>query len=198
MPAASRRQAVASSGSPHASPTRLLAPTAEMHFAADRFMPTAHSPADAKARFANRYVRFVAVGFDRALFQPWFYRRLSMTFGHIAHYNLDGFYATWFERTADRHDFVAQALRWRGAGDPAWTYCDVETALQQWLASVGVLDVLAARVAAKREAADLAELRRLLGQYGLPPELRRRRLLIAGSGGGGPCGPRPPQAPPAP
>jgi hypothetical protein len=112
--------------------SRLLVPVAaaEIRFPADRFAPTQHDSAAAKARFANHYVRFVATGFDRALFQPWFYRRLSMSFGHIAHRNLDGFYNSWFERTFDQYVFVERALRCRCFGDPAFTYCDVEAALR--------------------------------------------------------------------
>ncbi len=198
MPAAPRRRGLPADAAPEAAlPSRLLAPAAEIRFPADRFVATAHSPATAKARFANHYVSFVAGGFDHALFQPWFYRRLSMTFGHIAHYNLDGFYGTWFERTIDRHGFVRQALRWRCPGDPAYTHCDVEAALQQWLQSVGVLDVLTASVAAEREAAGRAQLRRLLAEYGPPPELRRVALPAAGgrrTASGGAC--RPQERPP--
>jgi hypothetical protein len=158
--------------------SRLLVPAAETRFPADGFTPTQHDSAAAKARFANHYVRFVAAGFDRALFQQWFYRRLCMTFGHIAHTNLDGFYNTWCERTFDQCGLVDRALRWRCPGDPAFTYCDVEAALQQWLWSVGALDVLAARLAAEREARERAELHRLLAKYGVPAEFRRVALPV--------------------
>ena len=160
--------------------SRLLVPAAETHFAADRFAPTHHDSGAAKARFANHYVRFVAAGFDRALFQQWFYRRLCMTFGHIAHTDLDGFYNTCLERTFDQHGFVDRALRWRCPGDPAFTYCDVEAALQQWLWSVGALDLLAARLAAEREARERAELHRLLAKYGVPADFRRVTLPVVG------------------
>ena len=160
--------------------SRLIAPAAEIGFSPDRFVATQHSSAAAKARFANHYVRFVAAGFDRDLFRPWFYRRLCMTFGHIAHTDLDGFYNTWFERAFHQYGFVDKALRWRCPGDPACTYCDVEAALQQWLRSVGALDLLAARHAAEREARERAELHRLLATYGVPPEFRRLALPAAG------------------
>ena len=160
--------------------SRLLVPVAaaEIRLPADRFAPTQHDSAAAKARFANHYVRFVATGFDRALFQPWFYRRLSMSFGHIAHRNLDGFYHTWFERTFDQYAFVDRALRWRCSGDPAFTYCDVEAALQQWLSSSRVLDALAGLLAVEREARERAELHRLLAKYGVPAEFRRAGLPV--------------------
>jgi hypothetical protein len=160
----------------------LVVPAVEIRFPADRFAATQHDSAAAKARFANHYVRFVAAGFDRALFQQWFYRRLCMSFGHIAHRDLDGFYNTWFERTFDQYGFVDRALRWRCSGDPAVTYCDVEAALQQWLSSVGVLDLLAARLAVEREARERAELHRLLAKYGIPAEFRRAGLPVARRG----------------
>jgi hypothetical protein len=163
--------------------SRLLTLPAEVRFPPGGFVATQHSSADAKARFANHYVRFVAAGFAYDLFQPWFYRRLSTTFGHIAHYDLEGFYHTWFGRTFDQHGFVDQALRWRCPGDPAYTYCDVEAVLQEWLRSVGAVEVLAARLAAEREAADRAQLQELLGRYGVPPEFRRLALPAAGGRG---------------
>ncbi len=137
--------------------SRLLGPAAEIRFRADRFVATQYSSAAAKARFASHYVRFVAAGFDRSLFQLWFYRRLRMTFGHLAHTDVDGFYNTWFEGTFHQHGFVDQALRWPCPGDPAVTFCDVEAALQQWLRSVGALDLLAARHEAEREATERAQ-----------------------------------------
>jgi hypothetical protein len=160
--------------------SRLLVPAvaAEIRFPADRFAPTQNDSAAAKARFANRYVCFVATGFDCALFQPWFYQRLSMSFGHIAHRDLDGFYNTWFERTFDQYVFVERALRWRCFGDPAFTYCDVEAALQQWLSSGRVLDALAGLLAVEREARERAELHRLLAKYGVPAEFRRAGLPV--------------------
>ncbi len=95
--------------------SRLLVPAAETRFPADRFAPTQHDSAAAKARFANHYIRFVAAGFD---------------------------------------------------------------ALQHWLWSVGALDVLAARLAAEREARERGELHRLLATYGVPAEFRRIALPV--------------------
>jgi len=97
-------------------------------FTASQFTPTHWDTADEKARFANHLVRFVDTGCKWTLFHTWFYRRLSMCFGHIAHYNKAGFYATWF--TQHRGDFLEHLLQHRCYGDPTYTYSDVEQALQ--------------------------------------------------------------------
>jgi len=79
------------------------------------FIATQHSSASDKAKFANHFVRFVESGYRRTLFFKWFYTRLSMTFGHIAHYNIDGFYAEWF---ADGGEcFLAHAAMYPCYGD---------------------------------------------------------------------------------
>jgi hypothetical protein len=55
-------------------------------FLAIEFAPTQWDGAYEKAKFANTLVRFIADDFPRSSFQKGFYRRLSNTFGHIAHY----------------------------------------------------------------------------------------------------------------
>ena len=84
-------------------------------------------------RFAQQFVRFVESDFAAKHFNDRFYRRLSNTFGHIAHYNRAGFWEVFFTTTADKVRFLEQTLQHPCYGDPAWTYSDVERALQQWL-----------------------------------------------------------------
>ena len=98
-----------------------------------QFVPTKWNSAADKARFANHFVRFVESGFRRTLFHKWFYVRLSMTFGHIAHYDINGFFAHFFETPEDRLMFVEQCIRHACYGDPTWTYSDVEKELRKWL-----------------------------------------------------------------
>ena len=50
-------------------------------------------------------------------------------------------------------------------GDPAFTYSDVERALQSWLHQNGVLGRYERRLAAEQEAAERAELARLKAKY---------------------------------
>ena len=75
-------------------------------FTAAEFMPTQWASADDKAKFANALMKFIAAEFPRQSFTQPFYRRLSNTFGHIAHGNLTGFYGAFFERDFDKVVFL--------------------------------------------------------------------------------------------
>jgi hypothetical protein len=108
-------------------------------FTPEQFTPTKWDTVQDKAKFANHFVRFVESGFNRNLFYKWFYNRLSNTFGHIAHYNLDGFYATWFEDTDNQMRFFHKTLNHPCHGQPDYTYSDVEKVLIEWLK--GVLEI---------------------------------------------------------
>jgi hypothetical protein len=63
------------------------------------------------------------------------YQRLSNMFGHIAHYDIHGFYSTWFTDIKSCRDWVEHITgSWlAGIGDPRFTWSDVEKALVQWL-----------------------------------------------------------------
>ena len=95
------------------------------------FTPTQWETAEQKEKFFNQFVRFVNGGFKMSLFPKWFYQRLSMCFGHIAHYNQGGFYEEWFSDSGDR--FLSHCLSYRVCGDPEYTYSDVEKELQKWI-----------------------------------------------------------------
>jgi len=101
-------------------------------FTANQFTPTKFDTAEDKARFANHFVRFIEKGFPRTLFPKWFYRRLSSTFRHTAHYNIDGFYGMWFGGPERQQNFLQHTRLVEIYGDPAFTYSDVEKALQNW------------------------------------------------------------------
>lgn len=132
-------------------------------FTASQFTVTQYSTAEDKAKFANHFVRFAESGFKRTLFYQWFYHRLSNTFGHIANFNSDGFYAAFFKSTQN----TVQFLRWCEAhpcyGDVAYTYSDVEKALlpyvREKLASYNVL------LLEEIEASERADLARLQAKY---------------------------------
>ena len=104
-----------------------------MKFTEDQFIATEHSSTKDKAKFANKFVSFVESRYKRSDFSKWFYKRLSMTFGHIAHYNQEGFYSVFFTTKEDQARFVEQCLRYPCYGDPGYTYSDGELALQKWL-----------------------------------------------------------------
>ena len=137
-------------------------------FTASQFTPTEWSTAEDKAKFVNHFVRFVKSDFKRTLFPHWFYTRLSMTFGHIAHYNIHGFYAEFFTKTEDKLDFLKKTVNpWHGfAGDPHYTYCDVEKELAKWVVESGLLEEYGRRHESEVETYERKELARLQEKYG--------------------------------
>ena len=83
----------------------------------------------AEAQFANALMRFIADDYPRSKFHKDFYRRLSNTFGHIAHYDSARFYEHFFLTAKDKLEFLEQCAEWACFGDPADTYSDVERAV---------------------------------------------------------------------
>jgi hypothetical protein len=134
-------------------------------FTADQFTPTRWEDAEEKARFARRFIRLVESDFAERDFPQALYRRLSSCFGHIAHYNRRGFYEEFFTATEGKVRFLRMTLAHSCCGDPAFTYSDVERALQSWLHQNGVLARYERRLAAEQEAAERAELARLQAKY---------------------------------
>jgi len=93
-------------------------------FSESHFTPTQWSTAKEKADFGNWLVRFIESGVKRSLFPKTKYRRLSMCFSHIAHYNVQGFYSEWFENGPEKWiDYIIDRPIY---GDPSFTYSDVE------------------------------------------------------------------------
>jgi hypothetical protein len=137
-----------------------------MTFTDDQFTPTKFNTAEDKASFANAFVQFVESGFDQRRFTDKLYRRLSNTFGHIAHFNRLGFWETFFTTTGDKVRFLEIVLSYPCYGDPAWTFSDVERALQSWLAVDGRLAKYRNRLAEEIEAGERAELERLRTKFG--------------------------------
>jgi len=102
-------------------------------FDASQFVATQWEGPEQKAKFANHFVHFIESGYNANLFHKWFYTRLSNTFGHIAHYNVFGFYDTWFSDREKQKHFLRHTLNSGGYGDPAYTYSDVEKVLKAYL-----------------------------------------------------------------
>jgi hypothetical protein len=138
-------------------------------FTPDRFTPTKWDTGDKKAAFAKQFIRFVQSDFARSKFPKAFYQRLSMTFGHIAHFNEHGFFETYFTTTEGKVRFLRMTLAHPCYGDPAWTYSDVERALQEWLREHEVLAKYEAHLAEETEVAERAVLARLQVKYGVGP-----------------------------
>ena len=143
-------------------------------FTAEEFSPTQWDSAEDKARFANALMKFIAHEFPRQSFTKSLYQRLSNTFGHIAHHNLDGFYAVFFERDTDKVVFLEQTLSWSHFGDPTFTFSDVERAVKRQLLAAKVIDIfrlLEADATRRRELATLARLQEKYGARTPPPDL---------------------------
>jgi hypothetical protein len=136
-----------------------------MTFNSSQFTPTQWDTAQNKATFAKQFVRFVQSDFATRHFTGKFYRRLSNTLGHIAHYNQAGFWDEFFTSTADKVQFLEQTLQHPCYGDPAWTYSDVERVLQAWLRADGTLERYRKRLAEETEAGERTELARLQAKY---------------------------------
>ena len=139
-------------------------------FAAEQFVDFDTKNGDSavdKAKFANHFVRFVESDFKETLFPKWFYNRLSMTFGHIAHFNQGGFYATFFASTRDKVEFLRQTINpWTHfAGDPHFTYVDVERKLAEWVKAEGLLEKYQKQLEEDVERHERAELARLQAKY---------------------------------
>ena len=109
-------------------------------FVAADFVPTQWDTSEQKAKFANALLTFVAQDFPRSKFHESFYRRLSNTFGHIAHYNSAGFYGRFFLTAEDKLEFLEQCVTWPCHGDPTFTYSDVERAVGARLRKSQIVD----------------------------------------------------------
>jgi hypothetical protein len=129
------------------------------------FAATKWDTGEDKAKFANGLCHFIAADFKQALFTERIYRRLAMTFGHIAHIDRVGFLAEFFEDLRGKVAFLEQTLMWCPCGDPAWTYSDVERAVLKRLRACDLLAAYRQLRAAEIEGAERELLRRLQAKY---------------------------------
>ena len=86
--------------------------------------------------------------------------------GISRNYNRDGYYSVFFERDADKVVFLDQTLRWPCYGDPTYTFCDVERAVQRRLRAANVIEVFRMREADATRKRELDILARLQAKYG--------------------------------
>lgn len=130
------------------------------------YTATEFSSVEDKTKFRMQLIAFVEGGFPQEQFTNALYKHLSNCFGHIAHFNRDGFYTTWFRSPEAQLEFCEHLLTWRCYGDPAFTFCDVEKDLQRWLRGADVIANLKQTIQASTEARERAELARLQTKYG--------------------------------
>jgi hypothetical protein len=132
------------------------------------FTATKFSTAADKAEFGNTLLRFIESEWAPALFTKSFYNRLSMCFSHIANYNRTQFYEEWFSSLAAQVRFLKHTLRFPCYGDPAYTFSDVERAIQREISNRNYLARYGLRLAEEQQATDLALLRQLESKYRAP------------------------------
>ena len=113
-------------------------------FQASNFTATKWNTAEDKARIANKLTKFILNGFQQSSFTKDLYKRLSTMFGHIAEYDIHGFYSVWFDDDAACLKWAENAMRGGVlgfvVGDPAWTWSDVEKAIQKWLSENQIVE----------------------------------------------------------
>ena len=97
------------------------------------YIPTEWDTEADKQKFADHFKKFVESEYKRGLFYKWFYTRLSMCFGFIAHYDIHGFYATYFTSHKGRREFERKVMDYPCWGSPSCTYSDVESDLGEWM-----------------------------------------------------------------
>jgi hypothetical protein len=130
------------------------------------FVATEFSSVEDKEKFALQFKTFVSRGYTKDEFPKWFYTRLSMTFGHIAHYDQLGFYLHFFGNgVRGILEFVQHCLSWSCHGEPTFTFSDVERHLQAWLREHQVIEKLNAHYLHEVEMAERDQLARLKAKY---------------------------------
>ena len=130
------------------------------------FTPTRFCPASTKVWFAVHYLRFASCDFQRHQFTMLFYQQLMHCFGHIAHYSITGFWTEFFTSTAGKVEFLEQTLAYPCYGRPDVTWSDVERAIIARLKRAGLLDLYRRHHGIEQDAAERAELARLLAKHG--------------------------------
>jgi len=126
---------------------------------------TEFSTVEDKERFIKQFKAFVESDYHIHRFPKWFYTRLSMCFGHIAHYDQLGFYDTFFRNIDGKIDFI-EHCQYGGVGDPAYTFADVERQIQLWLLEEGILPKLISHKAILEDSVERSEYERLKLKYG--------------------------------
>jgi hypothetical protein len=142
-------------------------------FQTQDFTPTQWATAEEKAKIANRLTRFILGGFQQASFTKAMYQRLSNMFGHIAHYNINGFYEVWFSEIKACRDWAEHITgNWlSGMGDPRFSWSDVEKALIQWVKDKQIAEQLDELYRFDMEQNELALLNVLQRKYALQESL---------------------------
>jgi hypothetical protein len=134
-------------------------------FDESQFIATRWSSAAEKAAFGNTFLHFIEADWKDTIFTKSFYNRLSMCFGHVAHYDRSGFWSTWFTSEKSKVDFLRHTLQWPCHGDPTFTFCDVERAIQREIRRRNYLALYQLKAAEELRSAEMSLLQQLEAKY---------------------------------
>lgn len=142
-----------------------------------RFVATKFDSAAAKAKGLTELMNFVAGGFDRLKWTKSLYHTLSQHFGHIAHYDGNGFWGVWFDTIEDQIRFLKHHRTDAIYGDPHFTWSDARRAFQTWLSKGDgrlIVPKLKELQAARIKRAEMALLTDLVAKH---PEHARTAVM---------------------
>jgi hypothetical protein len=136
-------------------------------FEAKDFVASNSATAEDKAKWANKFVKFILGGFQSGSFNKDLYGRLRAMFGHCAEYDIHGFYFVWFDDAYKcLHWVETVTTSWLcGVGNPAFTWSDVEIVLIKWLKESNIHDQIARYMQAETEEQERAQLTALKLKY---------------------------------
>lgn len=98
------------------------------------FLATAHHLPGDKRKCFDWLKKFMLAGCPQKMWRKGAYKWLYLhLFGHIAHYDMYGFWAVWFDKERDAHRWVDNIATRACYGDPEFTWSDVEVAIKNWL-----------------------------------------------------------------
>jgi hypothetical protein len=121
--------------------------------------------AEEKEKALKKFQRFFERGCPTSGFDRLLYQYASNMFGHIAHFNMLGYYETWFSSPSRIADWLNWAERAVIFGDPAFGFSDVERAIQEWVRTSGIKSKYETEARSILEKAERAELARLKAKY---------------------------------
>jgi hypothetical protein len=88
-----------------------------------------------------------------------------MCFGHVAHFDRRGFTETWFDSPESIASFVNHLMQWPCHGDPGYTFCHVEQAIQREVARLNLVATVNEAAASSIQTRELALLDALESRY---------------------------------
>lgn len=115
----------------------------------------------ADTKVVRTFARFAKSGYKPSLFTRDLYLALSRSFGFIAHYDRDGFYAARFGDSAARLD----TLTIMGYETFQWALSALEQQFRKLVLDEGMDVAAAEQLAAETEKQERAELARLKAKY---------------------------------